>query len=197
MFDKCTRGSKVKEWRWDDITGHSSLSAVEVSIPMKWPFCTLLFCGWDPTLGDALDFHPFPNVAPATFQTPERDQLPTAPCQMTSSSCGYRTAAAFWTPLSVSWEETRNGLKTFFFFSLLLWRRTTYFSHAFFFSPVRAYFVLYCASVYVWIWVTFNESLVLSLRGFVSFCVCVVPPEGAENRFSLHLRGDNNCHLWL
>lgn len=31
------------------------------------------------------------------------------------------------------------------------------------FSPVRAYFVLYCASVYVWIWVTFNESLVPSL----------------------------------
>lgn len=105
----------MKEWRWDDITGHSSLSAVEVSIPMKWPFCTLLFCGWDPTLGDALDFHPFPNEAPDTFQTPERDQLPAAPCQMTSCSCGYRTAAAFWTPLSVRWEETRHGLKTLFF----------------------------------------------------------------------------------
>lgn len=54
-------------------------------------------------------------------------------------------------------------LENIIFFSLLLWRRTTYFSHAFFFFPVRAYFVLYCASVYVWIWVTFNESLVLSL----------------------------------
>lgn len=93
---------------------HSSLSAAEVSIPMKWPFCTLLFCGWDPTLGDALDFHPFPIEAPNTFQTPERDQLPAALCQMTSLSCGYRTAAVFWTPLSVSWEKTRNCLKTFY-----------------------------------------------------------------------------------
>lgn len=151
---------KVKEWRWDVITGHSSLSAVEVSIPMKWPFCTLLFCGWDPTLGDALDFHPFPTEAPDTFRTPERDQLPAAPCQMTSGSCGYRTAAAFRTPLSVSWEKTRNCLKTFFS-SLVV--AAHHLLLPCFFSPVRAYFVLYCASVYVWIWVTFNESLVPSL----------------------------------
>lgn len=112
------------------ITGHSSLSAVEVSIPMKRSFCTPLFCGWDPTLGDALDFHPFPTESSDTFQTPERGQLPPASCQMTSRSCGYCTAAAFWTALSESLRENQKLLENIYFL-LLLWLRTTYFSHAF------------------------------------------------------------------
>lgn len=33
---------------------HMSVAQKEVSIQMEWPFCTLQFCGWDPTLGDAL-----------------------------------------------------------------------------------------------------------------------------------------------
>lgn len=57
-------------------------------------FCTLRLCGWDPTLGNALDFHPFPVKIPHTFQNPETDQLPAPSCQMLSYSCCYWKALA-------------------------------------------------------------------------------------------------------
>lgn len=139
------------------------LSVVEVSIQMKWPFCSLQFCGWDPTLGDALNFHPFPSETPDTFQNPERDQLPAALCQMQSYLCSYRTAVALWiapTKLCALCElgENEKLLENNFFVARLLWFYATYFPHT--------GFLLHCVSVYVWIWLTFNESLVLSV-GFV------------------------------
>lgn len=64
--------------------------------PFGWNdlFRALQFCGWDPTLGDALNFYPFPAEIPDTFQNPETDQLPAPPCQMLSYFCCYCRALA-------------------------------------------------------------------------------------------------------
>lgn len=194
MYYKCTCGYKVRE---RVKMGLHQRVQQPVSIQMKWPFCTLKFCGWDPTLGDALDFHPFPTESPDTFQTPERDQLPAAPCQMTSYLCSYRTAAVLWILLTVGsqyvwrkWETASNC----WFLPRLLWLYTTYFSH----TRSQSVPIFYCIVCQL---MCECESLLMRvlncLLRFVSFCVCVAPPQAAENRFSLHLRCDNDCHLWL
>lgn len=62
--------------------------------------------------------------------------------------------------------------------------------------PGSAYFLLYCQFMCECESLLMRVSSVCLLRA-LSFCVCVVPPEEAENSFSLHLRSDNNCLLWL
>lgn len=52
-----------------------------VSIQKEWPFCALQSCGWDPTLGDAVDFCLLPTEIPKPKKT---DQLPAPLCQMLS-----------------------------------------------------------------------------------------------------------------
>lgn len=66
----------------------------EVSTWIGMTFCTLRLCGWDPTLGTALDFHPVPVRIPDTFQNPKTDRLPAPSCQMLSYFCCYCKALA-------------------------------------------------------------------------------------------------------